>query len=134
MRKVFDTKAGASFNTSSPRITYSVRQKELEIIFKFNKGFFCIINVFHTVGDKLLLAANWGKFFDVSAEPKRADAQSREELSYPLCHYDWRKQGRHLLWPHTRRCPYHRPGCSPSRSHLSPLSSSPPKSSSQPIT
>jgi len=69
MRKVFDTKAGASFNTSSPRITYSVRQKELEIIFKFNKGFFCIINVLYTVGDKLLLAANWGKFFDVLQNP-----------------------------------------------------------------
>lgn len=69
MRKFFDTKAGASFNTSSPRITYSVRQKEIEIIFKFNKGFFCIINVFHTVGDKLLLAANWGKFFDVLQNP-----------------------------------------------------------------
>lgn len=69
MRRVFDTKAGASFNSSSPSITYSVRQKELEIIFKFNKGFFCIINVLYTVGDKLLLAANWGKFFDVIQNP-----------------------------------------------------------------
>lgn len=70
MRRAFDTKAGASFNSSSPHITYSVRQKELEIIFKFNKGFFCIINVLYTVGDKLLLAANWGKFFDVLQNPE----------------------------------------------------------------
>ena len=69
MRKFFDTKAGAVFNSSSPRITYSIRQNEIEIIFKFNKGFFCIINVLYTVGDKFLLAANWGKFFDVLQNP-----------------------------------------------------------------
>lgn len=63
MRKFLSTKAGATFNTSSPDFTINVRKDEIELIIKAEKGCYAIINMLPVEKDHVLLFANWGDYF-----------------------------------------------------------------------
>ena len=69
MRKFLSTKAGATFNTSSPNFTIAVRKDGIELVIKAKKGVYSIINMVYVGDDCLLLYADWGNYFSYLNNP-----------------------------------------------------------------
>ena len=63
MRKLLDTKAGATFYEEMPNLTLSTRKDSIEFIFKLKPGIYVIINMTRGTGGKIMLYANWDKYF-----------------------------------------------------------------------
>ena len=63
MRKLLDTKAGATFYEEMPNLTLSTRKDCIEFIFKLKPGIYVIINMTRGTGGKIMLYANWDKYF-----------------------------------------------------------------------
>lgn len=63
MRKLLDTKAGATFFEEMPNLTFSTRKDCIEFIFKLKPGVYVIINMTRGTGGKIMLYANWDKYF-----------------------------------------------------------------------
>lgn len=58
MRKLLDTKAGATFHEETPAITMAVKKDCIELIYKIMPGVFMIVNLLRTKGDEVLLFTN----------------------------------------------------------------------------
>ena len=63
MRKLLDTKAGATFYEEMPNLTFCPRKDSIEFIFKLKPGIYVIINMTRGTGGKIMLYANWDKYF-----------------------------------------------------------------------
>ena len=63
MRKLLDTKAGATFYEEMPNLTLCTRKDCIEFIFKLKPGIYVIINMTRGTGGKIMLYANWDKYF-----------------------------------------------------------------------
>ena len=63
MRKLLDTKAGATFYEEMPNLTFSSRKDCIEFIFKLKPGVYVIINMTRGTEGKIMLYANWDKYF-----------------------------------------------------------------------
>ena len=63
MRKLLDTKAGATFYEEMPNLTFCPRKDSIEFIFKLKSGIYVIINMTRGTGGKIMLYANWDKYF-----------------------------------------------------------------------
>ena len=63
MRKLLDTKAGATYYEEMPNLTLCTRKDCIEFIFKLKPGIYVIINMSRGTGGKIMLYANWDKYF-----------------------------------------------------------------------
>ena len=63
MRKFLDTKSCATFFEEMPNLTLCPRKDCIEFIFKLKPGIYVIINMTRGTGGKIMLYANWGKYF-----------------------------------------------------------------------
>lgn len=87
MRKFLSTTAGATFNEQTPNLTFAVRKTCIELIFKIDRGVYAIINMSHGTIDKVLLTANWNRFFQ---RVKNPDAQiPRVKKACPTLYKVW---------------------------------------------
>ena len=48
MRKIFDSKAGATFHETFSKITMCVKKECIELIYKLEPGMFIIVNMVRT--------------------------------------------------------------------------------------
>lgn len=71
MRKLLDTKAGASFNQEMPDFTINVKKEYVELIFKMKPSIYVIVNLVRESDNKALLFTNWGNFFNRISNEKR---------------------------------------------------------------
>ena len=69
MRKLFDSKAGATFHAECPDLTINTRKDGLEFIAKLSPGIYLIINMKRRSADEVLLYANWGDYFNRLQNP-----------------------------------------------------------------
>ena len=69
MRKLFDTKAGATFYQELPNTTICMKKESMELIFKMEPGLYAIIHLIRASEGELLLLAEWGNYFDMLTNP-----------------------------------------------------------------
>ena len=69
MRKLFDSKAGATFHAECPDLTINTRKDGLEFIAKLSPGIYLIINMKRRSANEVLLYANWGDYFNRLQNP-----------------------------------------------------------------
>lgn len=70
MRRLFSDKAGATFNECLPNTTINVRKECVELVSKLDKGVYVITNLIPIGNGKMMMAVNWGRFFDRFQNPK----------------------------------------------------------------
>ena len=89
MRKLLDTKAGATFYEEMPNLTLCTRKDCIEFIFKLKPGIYVIINMTRGTGGKIMLYANWDKYFmrmvgdaenEVTIDPTRIHVGDRVRI------------------------------------------------------
>lgn len=87
MRKFLSTTAGATFNEQTPNLTFAVRKACIELIFKIDRGVYAVINMSHGAKDKVLLTANWNRYFQ---RVKNPDVQiPRVQKTCPTLYKVW---------------------------------------------
>lgn len=64
MRKMFSTKAGATFSLDCPNFTYAVRKDVVEIIYKVKPGVYLVVNLARVDATHGMLFVNWGRFWN----------------------------------------------------------------------
>lgn len=69
MRKFLSTKAGTTFNSSSPNFTVAVRKDGIELIIKAERGCYGVLNLFYVGKGKAIIETNWGNCFSYLSNP-----------------------------------------------------------------
>lgn len=70
MRKLFDSKAGATYHEEQKHTTFCVRKECIELIYKLEPGIFMIVNLVRSKSDEVLLFTNWGTYFNRLQNPQ----------------------------------------------------------------
>ena len=64
MRKMLQTKAGATFCMDCREFTYAVRKDVVEIIYKVKPGVYMVVNFARVDATRGMLFVSWGRFWD----------------------------------------------------------------------
>lgn len=75
MRKLLDTKAGATFHQELPHTTLCIRKDSVELIYKLKPAVYMIIHVLRISSNQVILHAEWGNYFDRLTNPDAQLAQ-----------------------------------------------------------
>ena len=70
MRKFLSSTAGATFNQETPDLTFCVRKECVELIFKVKPAVYVIISMSHSKEGKVMLLANWDRYFERIKNPQ----------------------------------------------------------------